>query len=91
VEAFIGIAQENPVQAVQELPEVAGGLGALLVTILLVIFGTLRLGGSAATPTVKKGKEVASAAKEKTEEAVSSATETAKGGATKRTTRSSAE
>ncbi|OXV05587.1 hypothetical protein Egran_06645 [Elaphomyces granulatus] len=93
VETFIGLARENPVQAVQELPEVAGGLGALLATILLVIFGTLRLGGSAATPkdAVKKGKEVASAAKEKNEEAISSATETAKGGATKRTTRPSAE
>lgn len=92
VETFIDLARENPVQAVQELPEVAGGLGALLATILLVIFGTLRLGGSAATPkdAVKKGKEVASAAKEKNEEAISSATET-KGGATKRTTRSSAE
>ncbi|KAL4913374.1 Calreticulin family-domain-containing protein [Aspergillus aurantiobrunneus] len=90
VDHFIGLAKEDPINAVQQLPEVAGGLGAILVTMILVIVGAISASSPAPAP-VKKGKETAKATKDKASEAVSSAAETSKGGATKRTTRSSAE
>ncbi|CBF75819.1 calnexin [Aspergillus nidulans FGSC A4] len=90
VDHFVGLAKEDPINAVKQVPEVAGGLGALLVTMILIIVGAIGASSPAPAP-VKKGKEAAKASKEKASEAVSSAAETAKGGATKRTTRSSAE
>lgn len=90
VDHFVGLAKEDPVNAVKQVPEVAGGLGAILVTMILVIVGAVGASSPAPAP-VKKGKEAAKATTEKASEAVSSAAETAKGGATKRTTRSSAE
>ncbi|CAG8194274.1 unnamed protein product [Penicillium olsonii] len=89
VNHFVQLAQEDPVHAVKTLPEVAGGLGALLLTMILVIFGAI--GASSPAPADKKGKAPATAPKEKKGEAVSSSAETSKGGATKRNTRSSAE
>ncbi|KAI9932866.1 hypothetical protein ASPWEDRAFT_33846 [Aspergillus wentii DTO 134E9] len=91
VDYFIGLAKEDPVHAVKQVPEVAGGLGALLLTMILIIVGAVGASSPAPAPAAKKGKEAASAAKEKAGEAVSSAADTGKGGATKRNTRSSAE
>lgn len=91
VDHFVGLAKEDPINAVKEVPEVAGGLGALLVTMILIIVGAIGASSPAAAPAAKKGKEAAKATKEKASEAVSSAAENVKGGATKRTTRSSAE
>ncbi|KAL4792538.1 Calreticulin family-domain-containing protein [Aspergillus venezuelensis] len=91
VDQFVGLAKEDPVNAVKQVPEVAGGLGAVLVTMILIIVGAIGASSPAAAPAAKKGKEAAKATKEKASEAVSSAAETAKGAATKRTTRSSAE
>jgi calnexin len=94
-ELFIGLARENPIEAVKAVPEIAVALGVLLVTMILVIVGAILVSTpatpSAAKGTAQKGKEAAGTAKEKTAEAVSSAADTAKGGATKRTTRGSAE
>lgn len=90
VDSFIGLAKEDPINAVKQVPEVAGGLGAVLVTMILIVVGAIGASSPAPAP-VKKGKETAKATKEKAGEAVSSAAETSKGGATKRTTRSSAE
>ncbi|KAI9375993.1 Calreticulin family-domain-containing protein [Aspergillus egyptiacus] len=91
VDHFVGLAKEDPVGAVKQVPEVAGGLGAILVTMILIIVGAIGASTPAAAPATEKGKEAAKSAKEKTGEAVSSAAETVKGGATKRTARSSAE
>ncbi|KAL2799500.1 Calreticulin family-domain-containing protein [Aspergillus keveii] len=91
VEHFVGLVQEDPVNAVKEAPEVAGGFAAVLLTMILIIVGAISASSPAAAPAAKKGKEAAKATKEKAAEAVSSAADTAKGGATKRTTRSSAE
>ncbi|KAL3476397.1 Calreticulin family-domain-containing protein [Aspergillus californicus] len=91
VDHFVGLAKEDPLNAVKQVPEVAGGLGALLVTMILIIVGAISASSPAAAPATQKGKEAAKSTKEKASEAVSSAAETVKGGATKRTTRSSAE
>ncbi|KAJ5848490.1 hypothetical protein N7455_012447 [Penicillium solitum] len=90
VNHFVELAKEDPINAAKTLPEVAGGLGALLLTMILVVVGAIGA-SSPAAPAEKKGKQPAGAPKEKKEEAVTSSAETSKGGATKRTTRSSAE
>lgn len=89
VNSFVELAKEDPVHAVKTLPEVAGGLGALLLTMILIIVGAV--GASSPAAPEKKGKPAAGAPKEKKEQAVSSSADTNKGGATKRNTRSSAE
>ncbi|KAJ5564661.1 Calnexin [Penicillium frequentans] len=80
---------EDPIHAVKTAPEVAGGLVALLLTSILIIVGAI--GSSSPAPSEKKGKQAVSAGKEKSSEATSSSADTGKSGATKRTTRSSAE
>ncbi|KAJ5505470.1 Concanavalin A-like lectin/glucanase subgroup [Penicillium expansum] len=90
VNHFVELAKEDPINAAKTLPEVAGGLGALLLTMILIVVGAISA-SSPAAPAEKKGKQPAGAPKEKKEQAVSSSAETSKGGATKRTTRSSAE
>ncbi|KAJ5169764.1 uncharacterized protein N7500_002547 [Penicillium coprophilum] len=90
VSHFVELAKEDPIYAAKTLPEVAGGLGALLLTMILLVVGAISA-SSPAPAAEKKGKQPAAAPKEKKGEAVSSSTETNKGGATKRTTRSSAE
>lgn len=89
VDHFVGLAKEDPINAVKTVPEVAGGLIALLFTSILIIVGAI--GSSSPAPAQKKGKAPAAGAKEKTGEATSSSADTGKSGATKRTTRSSAE
>lgn len=90
VDYFVGLAKEDPVHAAKQVPEVAGGLGALLVTMVLIIVGAVSA-SSPAPAASKKGKESAAAAKETTGDAKSSSADTGKGGATKRNARSSAE
>ncbi|OQE96169.1 hypothetical protein PENNAL_c0001G06036 [Penicillium nalgiovense] len=90
VNHFVELAKEDPINAAKTLPEVAGGLGALLLTMILVVVGAIGA-SSPAAPAENKGKQPAGAPKEKKEQAVSSSAETSKGGATKRATRSSAE
>jgi len=83
VDHFVGLAKQDPVHAIKQVPEVAGGLGALLVTMILIIVGAI--GASSPAPSdSKKGKETAGKSKEKEGEATSSSADTGKGGATKR-------
>lgn len=89
VDQFVALAKEDPIHAVKTVPEVAGGLIALLLTSILVIVGAIGSSSPAPAPE-KKGKQAA-AGKEKAGEATSSSADTGKGGATKRATRSSAE
>ena len=77
---FIEIAKRDPVEAVKFVPEVAGGIGVLAVTILAILVSALI--GSGAAPSqeqvkaqAKKAKNSAVDAKDKAAEAVASGSE----------------
>ena len=93
VNLFITIAKSDPVEAIRFVPEVAGGLGVLAVTLIAVILGAVGM-GSSPPPQVKKAvektKENAAIAKDKVAEAASSGAEKVQAEVNKRTTRSSA-
>jgi calnexin len=92
LDLFLTIAKRDPVEAIKFMPEVAGGIGAVVVTVLAIIIGLVSVGSS--SPQVQKAAEktkgAAADAKDKVTEAVASGAETAKAEASKRTTRSSA-
>lgn len=91
LDLFITIAKSDPIEAVKFVPEVAGGLAAVLVTILAVLASVISA-GSAPAPAAKKVakdvKEAAKDAKDKGASAAASGAEAVKGEATKRSTRS---
>jgi calnexin len=87
VDHFVGLAKQDPVGAVKQVPEVAGGLVAVVTTMILIIVTAIGASSPAPAPA-KKGKEAAGAGKEKAGEGTSSSADTGKGGATKRNTRS---
>lgn len=97
LELFVTLAKKDPVEAIRFLPEVAGGIGVVAVTVLAVLIGAIvGLTGSSSVPTkedVKKAAEKAKAktvdAKDQAVDAASSGIETAKADVNKRTTRSS--
>lgn len=92
VELFLTIAQKDPIEAIKFVPEVAGGIGAILVTIVAVVVGVVSSLGGNAAPAAKKAaadaKDKATEAKDKVAAAASSGAEAVKDTATKRTTRS---
>lgn len=99
VQLFLEIAKKDPVEAIRFVPEVAGGIGVLAVTLLAVILGGV-LGGSKASPDVKKAtdkvKKAAAEARDQAMDAKNQAVDAAASGAdkvqaeiNKRTTRSS--
>lgn len=86
IQLFINtLSTAGPLPAIQAVPEVAGAGVALVATFLLLIVSVV--GGSSPAPA-KKGKAPAKSGKEKGSEATGTGAETAKGGATKRNTRS---
>ncbi|KAK0618365.1 Calreticulin family-domain-containing protein [Bombardia bombarda] len=91
VELFVTLFKKDPVEAVKFLPEVAGGLVAVFVTVLALLGGLASLGGSAA-PAAKKAavdvKDKAKDVKDKVADAATSGAETAKAELNKRNTRS---
>ncbi|CAL5874557.1 uncharacterized protein PFLUO_LOCUS8853 [Penicillium psychrofluorescens] len=87
VDQFVALAKENPVEAVKAVPEVAGGLIAILATMVFIIVSAIGASSPAPAPA-KKDKQAGG--KEKAD-ATSSSADTGKSGATKRSTRSSAE
>ncbi|KAI9835202.1 MAG: hypothetical protein M1819_002572 [Sarea resinae] len=93
LDLFLTIAQNDPVQAIKFVPEVAGAIGVLVVTVLGVLFGLVAK-GSSAPPQVKKAaekvKETAADAKDAVVEGAATGADTAKAEVNKRTTRSSA-
>lgn len=95
IDLFISIARQDPIQAAKVVPEVAGGLGALLLTLILIVVGAIGLSSPAPAPAAKKqqaGKGKESGAikeKEKAAEAVSTAADNVKGGAKKRSGKAS--
>ena len=93
LDLFFTIAQNDPIQAVKFLPEVAGGIAAVAVTLIAVIVGLVSMGGSTPPPQVKKAaenvKSTAADTKDKAVDAATSAVDQAKGEVNKRATRSS--
>ncbi len=93
VDLFYTLAKKDPVQAVKTLPEVAGGIGVVAVTIIALILGVLGLTGGSPPPQVKKAAEKAKQAamdtKDQVADAASTATDRAQAEVNKRTTRSS--
>ena len=89
---FVTIAQRDPMEAVRFVPEVAGGLAVLAVTLLVAIISLLVGGGAApesAQKAAEKTKEKAAEAKDEVSKAASSGVEKVQE-VSKRTTRSSA-
>ncbi len=90
---FLTIAKRDPIEAARFVPEVAVGLGALLVSVLAMIVGAISM-SSAPPPQVKKAvekvKDNATAAKDKVVDAAASGVQAAQAEVNKRTTRSSA-
>ena len=93
VDLFYTLAKKDPVQAIKTLPEVAGGIGALIVTIIALVLGIVGLTGGSPPPQVKKAaekaKQTAVDAKDQVADVASTATERAQAEVNKRTTRSS--
>ena len=90
---FLTIAQRDPIEAVKFVPEVAGGLGLLAVTLLAIIVGAISMSSATPPPEVKKAvekaKDTAATTKDQVVDAVSSGAEKVQAEVNKRTTRSS--
>lgn len=90
VDLFLTIAQSDPIEAVKFVPEVAGGIAAVVVTLLALVAGVVS--ALTASPTAQKAagdaKDKAKTAKDKAAEATASGAEKVKGEVNKRTTRS---
>ena len=90
---FWTIARNDPIQAIQFLPEVAGGLGLLAVTFIALIIGAVSMSGSSPPPQVKKTaesvKQSVTDTKDQVVDAATSGSEKAQAEINKRTTRSS--
>ena len=86
---FLTIAQQDPLQAIQVVPEIAGGIAAVFVTVIAIIASLIGMGSS---PAVQKkageAKEKVKEAKDKAVSATASGADKAKAELTKRTTRS---
>lgn len=93
VDLFYTLAKKDPVEAIKTLPEVAGGIGALAVTIIALLIGVVGVTGGSPPPQVKKAAEKAKQSavdtKDQIIDAASTATEKAQAEVNKRTTRSS--
>ena len=63
LDLFITIFKRDPIQAIQFVPEVAGGLGVLIVTIIALLLGAIGGGGAAAAPSKEQIKAKAEQAK----------------------------
>ncbi|KAK2865420.1 hypothetical protein FQN49_003598 [Arthroderma sp. PD_2] len=89
IDRFITLAQDDPIAALQAVPEVGGAIAAIVAS-LLVIIGMFGL-SSPAPPAAKKetGKAAEKTEKEKTAEAVvASGADSGKGDAKKRAAKS---
>jgi calnexin len=96
LDLFITLAKKDPVEAIRFLPEVAGGIGVAIVTVLALLISAIGFGSSSSAPSKEDAKKAAEKAKDKATEAkdqavdaASSGVETVKAEVNKRTTRSS--
>jgi calnexin len=87
LDLFFTIAKKDPIEAIRFVPEAAGGIAAVLVTLVAILVGLAGLGSTA--PAAKKVatdvKEKAKAATDKVAEAAATGVETAKAEVNKRT------
>lgn len=97
VELFVTLAKRDPMQAIQFVPEVAGGFALIAVTVLALLFGALGA-GSAKAPSkeemktqAQKAKSAVVDAKDTLVENVTSSAEVIQSEVNKRTTRSTAQ
>lgn len=93
LDLFWTIAKNDPVQAIKFVPEVAGGLGVLAVTLLALLIGIVSMSGATPPPQVRKAaediKQSAVDAKDQVVDAASSGAEKLQAEVNKRQTRSS--
>jgi len=93
VDLFMTIAKKDPVEAIKFVPEVAGGIGILAVTLIAVIIGAVGISGASPPPQVKsaaeKVKKTALDAKDQVMDAAASGADKAQTEINKRTARSS--
>ena len=93
VDLFMTIAKNDPVQAIKFVPEVAGGIGVLAVTLIAIIVGAVGMSGASPPPQVKnaaeKVKKTAIDTKDQVMDAAASGADKAQTEINKRTTRSS--
>lgn len=91
LDLFLTIAARDPIQSVKFVPEIAGGIAAIFITLVAGLAAVIGLGSSSA-PAAKKvatdAKDKAKDVKDKVAQAASTGAETVKDSATKRTTRS---
>lgn len=87
LDLFYTIAKKDPIEAIRFVPEAAGGIAAVLVTLVAILVGLAGLGSTA--PAAKKVaadvKEKAKVATDKVAEAAATGVETAKAEVNKRT------
>ena len=99
IELFAAIFRADPIEAIKFVPEVAGGILALSITVIAILFSIIGLNsatlpapvkdaGKKAKDAGKKAKETAVEVKDKAADAVASGAETLKAETQKRTTRS---
>jgi calnexin len=92
LDLFFTIAQNDPIQAIKFVPEAAGGLAAIAVTLIAIIVGVVSMGSATPPPQVKKATENVKASvidtKDKAVDAAASGAEQAKAEVNKRSTRS---
>lgn len=89
LELFFAVLQRDPMAAIQTLPEVAGGLLAVVGTVLALLFGLISMASAPTTvkkPVVDAKKKVEAKDKKETETSGSS-TESDKPKATRRTSK----
>lgn len=90
---FYNIARKDPVQAIKVLPEVAGGIGAFVVTVIALVIGIVGASSKGVPPKAKEAAEKAKVkaieVKDEVAEAASTGAENVQAEVNKRTTRSS--
>lgn len=90
LDLFFTIAQQDPIEAIKFVPEAAGGIAAVLVTLIAIVASLVSLGSSSPTVQKKAGeaKEKVKEATDKAASAAASGADKAKAELNKRTTRS---
>jgi calnexin len=88
LDLFLTIAKNDPLEAIKFVPEVAGGLAALFVTLMALVFGLIGLGSSPAPAAKKVAADVKDKAKDVKGKAASATGADTGKEATKRATRS---
>jgi len=98
VQLFMEIAKRDPMEAARFVPEVAGGIAVVAVTILFFFGYLVGMIGGVAVPSKEQAKDKAQKAKEsavnvkdKAAEAISTGTEQVKDEVSKRTGRNAAQ